>query len=104
MNLQAAGWPVLRIGSQEIQKEIEGFENDELFISEIATNIENIVDRTMDLITQRSYVQDEIRALLTGFTWGNTTCPHCGLWQKDRLNKSKFQCRHCGKDYYPPPS
>jgi very-short-patch-repair endonuclease len=99
INLQAAGWIVLRIGSQEIHRELEAFENEEMHISEIATNVENIVDRTMDLITQRNYVLDEIRSMLTGYAWGSVTCPHCGDWQKDRLNKRRFNCRKCGNDF-----
>jgi very-short-patch-repair endonuclease len=99
VNLQAAGWIVVRIGSHEIHKELEAFGNDEQYISNIATNLENLVEQTMDLITPRSYTVDEIRSQLTGYEWGDVTCTQCGRSQKDRLNRTKFHCRHCREEF-----
>lgn len=100
VNLQAAGWIVVRIGSPEIHKELEAFENDETYISNIVINLENLVEQSMDLVTCRSYIIDEIRSQLTGYKWGDVTCMHCNRSQKDRLNKTKFHCRHCQEEFF----
>jgi very-short-patch-repair endonuclease len=99
INLQAAAWTVIRIGSKEIHDELEAFEKDENHICEIATNIENVVERTMDLITHNNYVDKELRSRLTGYTWDFIKCPKCEFTQMDRKESHSFKCRHCGHEF-----
>lgn len=99
INLQAAGWITMRFNSKEIHKELEQFEKEDLYISEIITNIQNIIDRKLDLITWNNFVRTNIRNELTGYKWGFVECTHCGFSQLDILNHKKITCRECKRKY-----
>jgi hypothetical protein len=99
VNLQAAGWIVMRFGTQDIQRELESFEHDEFYVSEMAQKVENVVEQRARLLTERTYVSCEVRTLLTGYKWGSITCPSCAQWQYDILDRRKHTCRHCGASF-----
>jgi len=95
VNLQAAGWIVMRFGSKEIHDELQKFEEDDNHTSDFLYSIENTITQKVRLIDNTSYVKDEYRSKLTGYKWGNVTCPHCTHNQKDILNHRNILCRRC---------
>jgi translation initiation factor 2 beta subunit (eIF-2beta)/eIF-5 len=99
VNLQAAGWVVMRFRSREIHQELEKFEGDENYTSDFLLSIENTIDQKLQLINHNSYVNSEFRSNLTGYKWDYVRCTHCGESQMDRLNFRTILCRHCKKDY-----
>ena|SRR5688572_6319986 len=99
VNLQAAGWIVMRFRSNEIHAELAKFENDDTVISDFLQSIENTIEQKLGIINRQSYVQSEVRSILTGYKWDFVACTHCGQKQMDRLNFKKLFCRFCKRDY-----
>ena len=99
INLQAAGWIVMRFGSKEIHQELEKFEKDKLHTSDFLSVIENTIKFKLKLVTEETYCQNSIRSKLTGYKWGSVDCPHCSNWQMDILNHKNIKCRHCDKKF-----
>lgn len=99
VNLQAAGWIVMRFGSKEIHTELEKAQNEEFYICDFITSIDNVIKEQTKLITWRSYAQNEFRSKLTGFKWGWLTCNKCSQQQIGILNIKKHVCRHCGEKF-----
>ena len=99
VNLQAAGWIVMRFRSQEIHQELEKFDQDDSYISDFLMSIENTIEQKLKIIDSNSYVKSEVRSLLTGYKWDFVSCTHCGQSQMDILNFRKLFCRFCKHDY-----
>jgi len=99
VNLQAAGWIVMRFRSPEIHTELERFDTDDVYISQFLQSIENTIEQKLKIITDANYVQAEIRSTLTGYKWDFVTCTHCGQKQMDQLNFRILHCRFCHRDY-----
>ena len=94
VNLQAAGWIVLRFGSVEIHDYIQKLAENQYHVTPIYTIIDNVIASVSQAITPHSYVKDEVRSQLTGYQWAPVKCPQCGVVQRDVLGK-KTVCRHC---------
>ena len=95
VNLQAAGWIVMRFGSDEILAEIKELGEDDYFVSRISQLVEHVVSSKSNAITAQSYVDPSLRSQLTGYTWRSRTCGECGFTQLDRVELSE-SCRKCG--------
>ncbi|QXU43470.1 DUF559 domain-containing protein [Pedobacter sp. D749] len=98
-NLQAAGWLVMRFSSKEIHQEIVKFSENENHVSDFLTCIDNVIREKLQLVTGNNYGRREIRTLLTGYSWGQVTCPDCGRSAEGILNRKKQSCNHCGHQY-----
>lgn len=99
VNFQAAGWIVIRFGSNEIHEELAKHENQENYTSDFLQYIENVINETSQIITWRSYAKADFRSRLTGYKWGYILCPLCGKSQMGELNHIKHVCRHCGEKF-----
>lgn len=99
VNLQAAGWIVMRFGSNEIHDELLKFEKDKTHISDFLYYVENVIKEKTKLINWHSYTNSDFRSKLTGYKWGTVTCKHCGYEQVGELNHKKHTCRQCGKKF-----
>lgn len=97
VNLQAAGWIVIRFRSQEIHQELEKFENDENYVSDFLQSIENTINQKLQIIDHQSFTKTDFRSILTGYKWDFIRCTKCGQKQMDRLNFKIIHCRHCNK-------
>lgn len=97
VNLQAAGWLVMRFGSKEILEELEKFEADNTYTSPFLYSIENTISMKLRLIDQFSFTQTDLRSKLTGFKWGLAECSNCREKQLETLNHKKFICNNCKK-------
>lgn len=97
VNLQAAGWIIMRFGSKEIHEEIEKFRKDSSHISYFLQSIENTIAEKLKLINQDSY--HKYREKLTGYKWGLVKCPDCGNQQNDILNHINVRCRSCSTKF-----
>lgn len=95
VNLQAAGWIVMRFGSNEIHKELQKFRDNDNHISDFLLSIENTIKQKVRLIDNHSYRDNEFRSKLTGYKWDNVQCTNCGHSQMDILNHKNLKCRHC---------
>lgn len=95
VNLQAAGWITMRFGSKEIHEELDKFIKDELHVSDFLYSIENTIAQKLQLIDTYTYQKDPVRSKLTGFSWGEVTCPDCGHRQSHRLNHKNVKCNNC---------
>ncbi len=100
VNLQAAGWLVMRFRSKEIQDELEKFDKEEHYISDFLFSIENTIKQKLKVITHNTFLTPEYRNKLTGYKWDRITCTICGHKQMDTLNHKKLTCRKCGKKFY----
>ncbi len=98
VNLQAAGWIVLRFGADEIQTELRSLAEKENHVSSIVEIVDNIVESVGGLLTANTYADNAMRTRLTGLPWGSVTCPSCGEWQNDIVGRM-VKCRHCGMGY-----
>lgn len=94
VNLQAAGWTVIRFGSREIHAELQRPIDDDTHINKFVTILENVVAGQSDALTQRRYFQFVER--LTGYTYGDVSCSTCGHRQWDPLEIAG-KCRKCGQ-------
>jgi len=99
VNLQLSGWIVIRFASREIHEEIEQWERDENFISQISDSIDWVVKQRLDVVDHDTYTRTDVRNKLTGYNWGSVTCPNCKFMQYDILNHKKILCRKCNKKY-----
>jgi DNA-directed RNA polymerase subunit RPC12/RpoP len=99
VNLQAAGWIVMRFGSKEIHAELQKFRENELYTSDFLSSIENTIQQKLKLINYRSYGNAENRSKLTGYRWDDVTCANCGKTQIDTLNHKTIKCRHCNTKF-----
>lgn len=97
VNLQAAGWIVIRFGSREIHEELDKFRQEESHTCHFLLSIENLIEQKSRLIDGRSYAQQEFRNKLTGFRWGDVTCEECAAKQYGIMNYPNMHCRGCGK-------
>lgn len=95
VNLQAAGWLVMRFGSKEIHDELEKLELDNSYTSSFLYSIENTISQKLRLINYRSFINTEFRSKLTGYKWDWVKCTNCNHEQMDRLNHKILFCRHC---------
>ncbi len=95
VNLQAAGWLVMRFGSNEIHEELQKFETDNTYISSFLYSIENTISQKLRLIDHHSFTNTEFRSKLTGYKWDWVTCTNCNQSQMDKLNHKTIFCRHC---------
>ncbi len=95
VNLQAAGWIVIRFGSREIHSELKKFSEDNLYISDFISSIENTIRQKLRLIDHHTYINPEYRSKLTGYKWDFVTCINCRESQLDILNHKTIKCRHC---------
>ena len=100
INLQSAGWFLIRIGSYEIHSEIEKLEKNEYYISEMISSIEKVIEIQTKLINYDSFVDEKFRTEITGYQWGWVKCTECGFRQMDILNHKKNKFRNCKKDFY----
>jgi hypothetical protein len=100
VNLQAAGWTVLRFGSREIHRELKALQETDHHINKFVTIIDNIVAAQSDTLTQGRYHQFAGR--LTGYTYGPLTCAACRQPQWVALEIAK-RCRLCGAPFGPRP-
>ncbi|HUJ17136.1 MAG TPA: hypothetical protein VL197_04010 [Nitrospirota bacterium] len=99
VNLQLSGWLVIRHPGHEIHAEIEKWEKEETFISELAMSLDYVIKNALNLISHETYVINEVRSKLTGYSWGLVECSHCGFTQHDILNHKTILCRKCKKKY-----
>lgn len=93
INLQAAGWMVMRFTSKEIHHELFKYADDENYTSGFLFSIENVISERLKLVTGNSYVR--YRSQLTGYKWGDINCTVCGTRQAAILNKKNHKCRTC---------
>lgn len=94
INLQSAGWIVMRFGSKEIHNELHEYASNENYSSNFLFSIENVIDQKLKLITSNSFFRN-YHGLLTGYKFGDVMCPTCGFVQNDRLNHKRITCRKC---------
>lgn len=99
VNLQLAGWIVIRFPSHEIHAEIDKWEKEENFISELSMSIDHIIKEAMNLVDHETYALNSVRSKLTGYKWDSIKCPHCKNFQMDILNHKTILCRYCGRKY-----
>ncbi len=95
VNLQTAGWIVMRFGSKEIHEELQKFKDDNFHISDFLQSIENTIEERLKLIDTYSYFNNEFRSKLTGYKWDEVHCTNCGKPQNATLNHKTLNCRHC---------
>ena len=98
-NLQAAGWLVMRFSSKEVHTEIQKFDENPDHVSDFLISIDQVIRQKLNLVTGNNYARAEVRSLLTGYTWGNITCPNCQQPNYTILNKKKQSCRHCNEKF-----
>jgi hypothetical protein len=94
VNLQAAGWTVLRFGSREIHEELKKVAEDDTHTNRFVNIIENVVAGQTDALTRKTY--HRFRDRLTGYTFGDYRCPKCDHRQWDQLELPTI-CRKCGE-------
>jgi len=99
VNLQLSGWIVIRFLSHEIHEEIEKWEKEDNFISELSMSIDHVIKNAINLLSHGSYVINEVRSKLTGYKWNVVECPHCKFVQHDILNHKTVVCRQCKGKY-----
>jgi len=92
VNLQAAGWTVLRFGSREIEDELQQLIASDTHINKFVTIIENVVAGCSDLLTPRTY--HRVIEKLTGYRYAIVVCPGCGHKQWDACEITTH-CRMC---------
>jgi hypothetical protein len=97
VNLQAAGWIVMRFGSREIHEELDKFQHKDSYTCHFLLSIENLIEQKSRIIDGRSYAQAEFRSKLTGFRWGDIKCQECSNKQYGIMNYINMNCRGCGK-------
>ena len=95
VNLQAAGWIVIRFSTKDIHQELENFTREENYISEFLLGISNTIEQKLQLIDYNSYRSAKYRSNLTGYKWGNVECPNCGRHLNVRLNHRRVTCDRC---------
>lgn len=93
VNLQAAGWTVVRFGSREIHRALRALLNGDGYAGGVVGVIENVVFAQSDALTHTTYLR--FRSRLTGYTFGNVACRSCGETQYDRL-ETPGRRRKCG--------
>ena len=94
VNLEAKGWIIMRYGSKEIHDELDKFDKDDLYIPELTSNIDNLIERRLSAITHFSFIGEHSH-ILTGYKYDNVECPKCGFTQLIKINKINVQCRKC---------
>lgn len=99
VNLQAAGWIVMRFDSKEIHEEIEKFKTDENYVCDFLTSIENTITQKLKLITRDTYWHLENKSILTGYKWGIVVCESCNHNIRTVLNHVKVKCPNCGNKF-----
>ncbi len=99
VNLQAAGWLVMRFTSKEVHEEIIKFSEHDNHVSDFLISIENVIRQKLDLVTGNNYARPEVRSLLTGYHWGYVQCTNCGHRQIAVLNRKKHTCKHCKEKF-----
>lgn len=99
VNLQVAGWLVMRFGSKEIHEELERIYNDKGTIFSFLDSIENTITEKLKLIDEASYSTLEFKSKLTGYKWGMVTCEQCGHVQSDILNHKNIICLKCNTKF-----
>lgn len=97
VNLQAAGWIVMRFSSREIHDELQKYLENENYISDFLLSIENVIDEKLQLVIGNNYVR--YRSELTGYKWDLVSCTNCKESRYGIMNKRKHTCPSCGEKF-----
>jgi hypothetical protein len=100
VNLQAAGWIVIRFSTKDIHLELERFLQEEHYVSEFLFGISNTIQQKLRLIDDNSYRSDQYRSKLTGYKWGRIECPNCNKSINVRLNHIRVTCDRCQTRFF----
>ena len=99
VNLQIAGWVVIRFNSKEIQFELEKIGNETNYVSDFLVSIENTIKEKLRLVDHSSYTNLDYRRILTGYKWDWVVCTNCGNKQQSPINHKKLTCYKCKKKF-----
>lgn len=100
INLQAAGWIVIRFGSKEIIEEVQSLLDDNLESKYFLISIENLIKNTTKVIGGTNYfLNNEIKGNLTGYKYADINCKLCGQKTKAILNHRRVRCNRCGEKF-----
>lgn len=99
INMQSAGWIVIRIGSHEIHEEINRFSEEDFYISELMQNIENVIKNHLNLIDYNKYSFNGVKTKLTGYKWCTVKCLSCSNTFDAIINHKKNVCPYCNKKF-----
>lgn len=98
INLQCAGWIIIRIGSKELHEEIQNLADNNL--SDLITDLEGLIETKVDFIGPNMHYH--INKQLTGYNYGRIECPNCNKKFDGFLNAEYVKCHHCKKSFHPP--